>query len=508
MDGETAIELVLDNSSGARVVGSLKGSARALRNGFVTVWRLSNDQGDVFAVPADHGGFEVRLPTGGNGFVAEYTWSERIALPVQIGHSGGKADLYVHAASRPGTEVIESVKRSSVPLSALPNSEATVSLEDTLKRRPLVIALGESTHGTKEFFDAKASLIRWLVERDASRTVALEADVIVCRELNAYIHGKGAMPLSDLLEYFSSNIATVEFSEFVKQLRAYNASSAGDAQVSVVGLDELQPVFARGDIREIFDAAGVDLWKEDLAALQPLVDATVYADRALSEKDAAASDDVIERMQADAVARTDALTRALGPDRFTLLMDDLRYLRNSVRILRARADGAGGSGSVRDAAMSARLLSHVEASGPVIAWAHNSHVSRSDGGLGTLLAKELGDRYVAVGMSFAAGSFQAFDQDANYGMRKFVVPPLDWGDVLEPFVRGRLAPSVINLRSLDKRSRAWFNVPRLTREFGISTHEGEPSVLPVRVTDRFDWLVAVPEAHRAVPFGRKLADLP
>lgn len=52
-----------------------------------------------------------------------------------------------------------------------------------------IIALGEATHGNKEFQELKLSIFKKLVEENGVRAFAIEGDFGGCLEVNDYIHG-------------------------------------------------------------------------------------------------------------------------------------------------------------------------------------------------------------------------------------------------------------------------------------------------------------------------------
>src|SRR4051794_37137473 len=50
-----------------------------------------------------------------------------------------------------------------------------------------VVLLGESSHGTSEFYRARAAITRWLIEHRGFTVVALEADWPDARSLDAHV---------------------------------------------------------------------------------------------------------------------------------------------------------------------------------------------------------------------------------------------------------------------------------------------------------------------------------
>ncbi len=100
-----------------------------------------------------------------------------------------------------------------------------------------IIGLGESTHGTSEFFALKARLIRALVERAGVRTVAFEASWERAEEVDRYLAtGEGdARAVVQRLGFWTWS--TEEVVELVEWLRRFNATRPSADRVRFTGFD-------------------------------------------------------------------------------------------------------------------------------------------------------------------------------------------------------------------------------------------------------------------------------
>ena len=63
---------------------------------------------------------------------------------------------------------------------------------DLLPLKPIfqdkeVIAMGEATHGTKEFFELKSKMFRYLVEEHNVKVFGIEASYAGCLYVNDYV---------------------------------------------------------------------------------------------------------------------------------------------------------------------------------------------------------------------------------------------------------------------------------------------------------------------------------
>jgi len=105
------------------------------------------------------------------------------------------------------------------------------------------VLLGEATHGTHEFYKARARLTRRLVAEHGFSAVAVEADWPDALRLNQYLHGEGsdreALHAFDNFERFPRWMwRNAEVLELVEWLRAHNAAQGPDGiQTGFYGLD-------------------------------------------------------------------------------------------------------------------------------------------------------------------------------------------------------------------------------------------------------------------------------
>lgn len=107
-----------------------------------------------------------------------------------------------------------------------------------------MLALGEATHGTREFHLLRHRLIRWLVQHDGFRLIGIEAGWPECLALDRYIvDGKGdpAMALAGT-GYWMWDV--LEFRSIVDWLRTYNAALPRSQRVHLFGFDAVSPIIA------------------------------------------------------------------------------------------------------------------------------------------------------------------------------------------------------------------------------------------------------------------------
>lgn len=96
-----------------------------------------------------------------------------------------------------------------------------------------IVALGEATHGTAEFFRMKHRIVMTLVEHLGFRHFAMETNEVVAGRLNAYIQGDASEGLRSLYWPW----ATLEYVEFLDWMRSYNRDRAEGDRIIFHGID-------------------------------------------------------------------------------------------------------------------------------------------------------------------------------------------------------------------------------------------------------------------------------
>lgn len=113
-----------------------------------------------------------------------------------------------------------------------------ISIDDNVK----IVALGEATHGNKEFQELKLELFKVLVKNNNYKVFVLEADFGECLYINDYIHGNSKLSLDEVLNKFSFNIYhTNQIKDLIKWMKSYNDSLSENDKVSFYGFDLQNP---------------------------------------------------------------------------------------------------------------------------------------------------------------------------------------------------------------------------------------------------------------------------
>jgi erythromycin esterase-like protein len=102
-----------------------------------------------------------------------------------------------------------------------------------------VVLLGEASHGTSEFYRARAAITRRLVEQHGFTIVALEADWPDAAQLDRFVRHRGRRKGEEMaFQRFPSWMwRNAEFDGFIRWLHEHNRPLADGAQAGLYGLD-------------------------------------------------------------------------------------------------------------------------------------------------------------------------------------------------------------------------------------------------------------------------------
>ena len=324
----------------------------------------------------------------------------------------------------------ESTVRAEVAAAAIDVACEPFESVDSIDLRPMmarigsarVVLIGESTHGTSEFYRLRARITRELIERKGFTVVALEADwpdaAIVDR------HARGLASPEERARAFPRFPSWMwrnrETAEFVDWLRARHGAP-GMSATRVRGLDiyamhrSIEAVLAFLDAN---DPAAAARARRRYGCLSPWSDDPARYGRAV----AAGSLDGCEQQVVEALE--DLLRTRLDGARTP--HDDLfnaqrnaALVRSAERYYRAMYVGSRESWNLRDLHMFETLQAAIDHAGPAaraVVWAHNSHVgdaaatdmgARGETSLGSIARTAFGDGAYLIGMGTDRGTVAA-----------------------------------------------------------------------------------------------------
>lgn len=279
-----------------------------------------------------------------------------------------------------------------------------------LTRGASIVALGDATHGTREFFTVKLRLIDYLVRELGFDVVSLEAPFAITERLNVYVQSGAGDPrallreMSERLNYFFWDVE--ELLTTVEWMRAYNAHRGDRPPLELAGADIYDHTGAATGVIDY-------LRRADPAALP---DAELNYECVFRNARTSGCEENARRVR-EALAARNAGTRDYE--------DALHYADSVLQYFHLQMY------EPRERSMAATLLwirDHRGRSGKVIHWGHQEHVgklhSRYTRGvtMGSILAESLGREYVAIGTLTGSGSFLQWERLSSSSSEYFVSP--------------------------------------------------------------------------------------
>ncbi len=434
------------------------------------------------------------------------------------------------STSRPAVRTAAEIV-SSVAIDAPAGVPPRETLEELIGDARIVL-IGESSHGTHEFYDARAAITKWLIEEKGFCAVAAEADWPDAYRVNRYVRGLGEDKNADeALSGFERFPAwmwrNTVVRDFVDWLRTRNQrqQANGQRQAGFYGLDlyslhrsmnevityleKVDPkAAARAQARyACFDHASAD-------------DGQAYGFSAAFGAGPSCENQAVEQLvefqrNAIAYARRDGL---LAEDELFYAQQNAQTVRNAEVYYRAMFSGRVTSWNLRDKHMAQTLealLTHLDRhhDGPparIVVWAHNSHVGDAratevgaDGQLtlGQLVRQRYGgEESRLIGLSTYGGTVTAASEWGGIAERKAVRPALN-GSIEELLHETGRSAFLVSARIRPEAADA-LSAVRLGRAIGViyqPATERQSHYFHVRPADQFDAMIHIDRTRALEP---------
>ncbi len=431
-----------------------------------------------------------------------------LAAPTQGGTPPGRLGIASPA---------EVVRRIAVEApGGVPDSDMLAQIVGTSR----IVLIGESSHGTHEFYQARAEITKWLIEEKGFNAVAAEADWPDAYRVNRFVHGAGTdCTAEESLRGFERFPAwmwrNVVVRDFVDWLRLHNQGhEKGCGQAGFYGLDlysmhrSMREVIAYLDTVDPLAAARARRRYScfDHASAD---DGQTYGYAAAFGAGLSCENEAVEQlidMQHNAF-RLVQCDGALAEDELFYATQNALTVRNAEVYYRAMFSGRVSSWNLRDTHMAqtlAALRSHLQrhpGSEPakIVVWAHNSHVGdaratevAADGQV-TLgqLVRERFDDCCLIGFSTYNGTVTAASEWGGSAELKTVRPALN-GSVEELFHEVDVPAFCVWMH--DANAADVLDTPRLGRAVGViyrPSTERQSHYFHVRPAEQFDAMIHI-----------------
>ena len=256
--------------------------------------------------------------------------------------------------------------------------------EIAVPEKSRVIALGEATHGNKEFQELKLDVFKVMVENFGVRVFALEADCGGCETANRYIHGGEGTAEEAAAALVFTIYRTDQMSELLSWMRSYNETAAPGQDLRFYGFDMQSYEHSLGYLLEEAQRLGIDVVKN----------------QSLDDEEGR------HALYSEARRELEALDGSADAGLALHLVDVLEQNGELGKLV----DSPEGAGT-RDRFMAQNVLWILEqenqrGNGRIFISAHNGHIEQTGSYgpdakvMGAILADKLGDAYYAIGTDF------------------------------------------------------------------------------------------------------------
>jgi erythromycin esterase-like protein/protein-L-isoaspartate O-methyltransferase len=287
-----------------------------------------------------------------------------------------------------------------------------------------VVLLGEASHGTSEFYRARAAITKRLIEEHGFNIVAVEADWPDAASIDRYArhrpHREGEEAAFQRFPTWMWRNAEVD--EFVRWLRRRNAGRELGDMAGFYGLDLYNlsgSISAVIDFLDEADPETAKLARERYACLAPWSrDPAAYGRMALNEGYGRCEVGVVQMLRDLMARRMDCLGEEC--EEWLDAAANARLIRNAEQYYRVMYYGSAESWNLRDTHMFETLCQLLEAKGPdskAVVWAHNSHIGnaahtemgqqREELNIGQLTKERFGEKARLIGFGTHTGTVAA-----------------------------------------------------------------------------------------------------
>ncbi len=346
-----------------------------------------------------------------------------------------------------------------------------------------VVLLGEATHGTSEFYRARAAITRRLVERHGFTIVAVEADWPDAARIDAFVRHHRPKPSKEeaFARFPTWMWRNVEVNGLVTWMRARNEGLPKERRTEFRGLDvyslnaSIKAVL--GYLDDIDPEAARDA-RGRYGCLSPWqADPARYGRAVLTGEKKPCDQALLDQLQ-------ELLSRRLEYDgdddeAFFDAVQNARIVRAAEHYYRIMYEGSTESWNLRDRHMFDTLQAVLERRGEgakAVVWAHNSHIGNAaatamgwqgEFNIGELCRTAYRDEAVLIGFGTDRGTVAAA-RDWDEPMEIKAVRPSRPDSHEHVFLHTGVPCSLTEWRSDRRRElREVLSEPRLERAIGV-----------------------------------------
>lgn len=289
-----------------------------------------------------------------------------------------------------------------------------------------VVLLGEATHGTSEFYRARAEISRRLIERHGFTIVAAEADWPDAATIDRYVRcrpwRKGEFKAFERFPRWMWR--NREFDKFIRWMREHNSNRPYERMCGFYGLDLYNLSASMQAVIDFLDDKDPELARlahRRYACLEPWAEEPqLYGRNALLEGYARCEVGAVQMLKDLLLKQIDCFGEEC--DEWLDAQANARLVKDAEAYYRVMYYGSAESWNLRDTHMFDTLNMILNAKGPhskAIVWAHNSHIGnaaftdmgqrRQELNIGQLAKEKWDSRARLIGFGTHTGTVAAAD---------------------------------------------------------------------------------------------------
>lgn len=314
------------------------------------------------------------------------------------------------------------LKAAAEPLPSINDPDFAKAFDRFGSKR--IVLLGEASHGTSEFYRARAAITRRMIEEHGFSIVAVEADWPDAAAVDSYVRLRTQRPMkpAPFARFPTWMWRNVEFDAFTRYLHQHNRTKKSDDRVAFYGLDlynmnaSIAAVLAYLDR---VDKKAAEVARSRYACLSAWSHNPAAYGRAALSPGFSICETPVTQILLDLLKQQLEYTAKDG-DLFFDAAQNARLVANAERYYRLMYYGSQLSWNLRDQHMFQTLRQILAHGGPdkkVVVWAHNSHIgdarytdmgrTRGELNIGQLCREEYGEEAALIGFGTASGTVAA-----------------------------------------------------------------------------------------------------
>lgn len=431
----------------------------------------------------------------------------------------------IRLKERPGGEVSEDLvqilRAAAEPLPPPEDAKKFGAIFDRFGDASVVL-LGEATHGTSEFYRARAAITRRLIEQHGFTIIAVEADWPDAARIDAYARHHAARPRrgESFVRFPTWMWRNQEVLEFADWLRGYNEALPPDRRAAFHGLDVYslsESIHAVLGYLGKVDPPQAEMARYRYGCLMPWQDEPAHYGKAVVYGGQESCEDLVVKQLHELLSERLSYLEEDGEAWFDAFQN-ARIVRAAEHYYRAMYRGSNESWNLRDRHMFdtlQALIAHRGVGSKVVVWAHNSHIGNAAAtamgwhgqfNIGELCRIAYGDGAVLIGFGTDTGTVAAAS-DWGADMKIKTVRPARPDSYEHAFRQAGHARSLTDWRGKHRQELARaLSKPLLERAIGV-VYRPESELLShyfeAVMAEQFDAFVWFERTKAVTPLGHE-----